>query len=104
MEAKDGTLLAPSNAAFDKVDLEEMSYRLGSDYLRAEMLGLHFVRERLVSTDFKIQQAGDKVKKLHPYHEDSRKGCVIADILNAGSLGHKSGLVSLLQRSTSNDC
>jgi len=37
-------------------------YILGSDFLRAEMLGLHFVRERIISTDYKIVSGGDLVR------------------------------------------
>ena len=59
LEAKEGTLLAPSNEAMEKVDRERLDYLLGQDYLRAEMLGLHFVRERIISTDYKIQVPGD---------------------------------------------
>ncbi len=61
LEAKEGTLLAPSNEAFERVDKERLDYILGSDYLRAEMLGLHFVRDRIVSTDYKIRVGGDAV-------------------------------------------
>lgn len=62
LEAKEGTILAPSDEAFEKVDRERLDFIIGNDYLRAEMLGLHFVRERLVSTDFKIRANGDEVQ------------------------------------------
>jgi len=58
-EAKDGTILAPSDEAFEKVDKERLDFIIGNDYLRAEMLGLHFVRERITSTDRKIQGSDD---------------------------------------------
>ena len=60
-EAKDGTILAPSDEAFEKVDKERLDFIIGNDYLRAEMLGLHFVRERITSTDRKIQGSDDMV-------------------------------------------
>ena len=63
MEAKDGTLLAPSNKAFEDVDIQNMDYRLGDVFLRDEMLGLHFARDRIVSTDYEIRESGDKVSK-----------------------------------------
>ena len=62
LEAKDGTVFAPSNVALENVDTERLDFLLGNDYLRAEMLGLHFIRDRVVSTDFKIREGGDKVK------------------------------------------
>ena len=37
---------------------------MGSDYLRAEMLGLHFVRERIVSTEYKIRKGGEEVREI----------------------------------------
>lgn len=61
LEAKEGTILAPSNEAFEKVDQGRLDFILGQDYLRAEMLGLHFVRERITSVDRKIQLNGDLV-------------------------------------------
>lgn len=60
LEAKDGTILAPSNEAMEKVDTERLDFVLGNDYLRAEMLGLHFVRERIVSSDYRLQKGGDQ--------------------------------------------
>ena len=45
-----------------KVDRNKLDYRMGIDYLRAELLGLHFVRERIASTDIKITANGDQVK------------------------------------------
>lgn len=60
LEAKQGTLLAPSNEALENVDQERLDFILGNDYLRAEMLGLHFVRERIVSTEYKIQAHADQ--------------------------------------------
>ena len=65
LEAKEGTILAPSDEAMEKVDQERLDYIIGNDYLRAEMLGLHFVRERIVSTDFKIQATGDVVSIIN---------------------------------------
>ena len=62
LEAKDGTLLVPSNSAMERVDIERLDFLLGSDYLRAEMLGLHFVRERIISTDQRIDTRTDEVK------------------------------------------
>ena len=59
LEAKRGTLLAPSDEAFARVDRDRLDFVLGNDYLRAEMLGLHFVRERLVSTDVRLRAGGD---------------------------------------------
>ena len=64
LEAKEGTILAPSDEAMEKVDQERLDFIIGNDYLRAEMLGLHFVRERIVSTDYKIQNTGDQVRFL----------------------------------------
>ena len=61
LEAKEGTVLAPSDEAFEKVDQERLNFIIGHDYLRAEMLGLHFVRERVTSADYKIQASGDQV-------------------------------------------
>ena len=53
--------MAPSDEAFEKVDKERLDFIIGNDYLRAEMLGLHFVRERITSTDRKIQGSDDMV-------------------------------------------
>ncbi len=41
---------------------ERLDYVLGNNYLRGETLGLHFVRERIVSTDNRIRPGGDRVK------------------------------------------
>ena len=46
-----------------KVDRQTLEYRLGTDYLRKELLGLHFVRERITSNDHKITMNGDQVSK-----------------------------------------
>ena len=59
LEAKDGTVLAPSDEAFEKVDRARLDFIIGDDYLRSEMLGLHFVRERLTSNDFKLEGTGE---------------------------------------------
>ncbi len=61
LEAKEGTVLAPSDEAFERVDRERLDFIIGNDYLRAEMLGLHFVRERIVSNEYKITASGDAV-------------------------------------------
>ena len=45
-----------------RVDRNKLDHILGIDYLRAELLGLHFVRERIASTDYKITANGDQVK------------------------------------------
>jgi len=60
VEAKEGTLLAPSNEAFARVDRARFDFILGDDYLRAETLGLHFVRDRIISTDKRILAGGDR--------------------------------------------
>ena len=44
-----------------RVDRNRLDYILGIDYLRAELLGLHFVRERIASTDIEITRNGDQV-------------------------------------------
>ena len=64
LEAKEGTILAPSNEALEKVDKERLDFIIGNDYLRAEMLGLHFVRDRIISTDHKIEASNDQVSTL----------------------------------------
>ena len=61
LEAKEGTLLAPSNEALERADKARLDHVLGSDYLRAEMLGLHFVRDKIISSDYKIRVGGDQV-------------------------------------------
>ena len=66
MEAKEGTLLAPSNEALERADKARLDHVLGSDYLRAEMLGLHFVRDKIISSDYKIRVGGDQVGSIRP--------------------------------------
>jgi len=61
LESKDGTLLAPSNEAFEKVDMMRLEYIMGHQKLRNEMFGLHFVRERISSTDKKIRAIGEQM-------------------------------------------
>ena len=61
LESKDGTLLAPSNEAFQKVDRERLNYILGHQHLRNEIFGLHFVRERLSSNDIRLKGTGEEV-------------------------------------------
>ena len=65
MEAKEGTLLAPSNEALERADKARLDHVLGSDYLRAEMLGLHFVRDKIISSDYKIRVGGDQVGSIY---------------------------------------
>merc|ERR1739844_449835 len=65
LEAKDGTFLIPNNEAMARVDRNRLDYILGIDYLRAELLGLHFVRERIASTDIEITRNGDQVISSH---------------------------------------
>jgi len=60
LESKDGTLLAPSNEAFRKVDRNRLNYILGHQNLRSELFGLHFVRERLSSLDNRLTAAGEQ--------------------------------------------
>ena len=38
------------------------------DYLRAEMLGLHFVRDKIISSDYKIRVGGDQVGSVSVCH------------------------------------
>jgi len=59
LESKDGTLLAPSNEAFQKVDRNKLNYILGHQTLRSEIFGLHFVRERLSSLDLRLRGSGE---------------------------------------------
>uniref|UniRef100_A0A0K2UEZ8 Fasciclin1like [Megachile rotundata] n=1 Tax=Lepeophtheirus salmonis TaxID=72036 RepID=A0A0K2UEZ8_LEPSM len=59
LEAKDGTLLIPNNEAMDRIEGDKLNYILGTDYLRAEWFGLHFVRERLSSTDTRLRAMGE---------------------------------------------
>lgn len=61
LESKDGTLLAPSNEAFRKVDRNKLDYILGHQNLRNEVFGLHFVRERLGSTDLRLRASGEQM-------------------------------------------
>jgi len=61
LESKDGTLLAPSNEAFRKVDRNRLNYILGHQNLRNEIFGLHFVRERLGSHDLKLRATGEEM-------------------------------------------
>ena len=65
LEAKEGTLLAPSNEALERADKARLDHVLGSDYLRAEMLGLHFVRDKIISSDYKIRVGGDQVGSIY---------------------------------------
>ena len=44
-----------------KVDRNRLDHILGIDYLRKEFFGLHFVQERIQSTDHKITANGDQV-------------------------------------------
>ena len=67
LEAKDGTLLVPSNEAMQRVDQERLDYILGDNYLRTEFMGLHFARERILSNDFKITANGDNVSRILPF-------------------------------------
>ena len=71
LEAKDGTVLAPSNKAMENVDRNRLDFIMGNDNLRAEMLGLHFVRERVISTDYKIKRSGDNVSLTRDREESS---------------------------------
>ena len=48
---------------------------MGSDYLRAEMLGLHFVRERIVSTEYKIRAGGEEVSGKQVYQYSCGQEC-----------------------------
>ena len=145
MEAKDGTLLAPSDEAFERTgemflitfyitswsekilwesshfmcfdeiisfligffsysDRERLDYVLGNNYLRAEMLGLHFVRERIVSTDNRIRTGGDNVNIKNIYFYSGKMGCGFAEIIGlfslldflvAGVAGRQQGVVPL---------
>ena len=72
MEAKEGTLLAPSNEALERADKARLDHVLGSDYLRAEMLGLHFVRDKIISSDYKIRVGGDQVGSIYDIAFSSR--------------------------------
>ena len=61
LESKDGTLLAPSNEAMRRVDIERLDYILAHQHLRNEIYGLHFVRERLGSHDLRLQATGEQM-------------------------------------------
>lgn len=61
LESKDGTLLAPSNEAFQKLDRAQLDYILGHQKLRNELFGLHFVRERVDSTDKRLRATGEQM-------------------------------------------
>jgi len=61
LESKAGTLLAPTNEAFRKLDRRQLDYILGHQKLRNELFGLHFVRERIDSTDKRLLANGELV-------------------------------------------
>jgi len=61
LESKEGTLLAPTNEAFRKLDRRKLDYILGHQKLRNELFGLHFVRERIDSTDKRLLASGELV-------------------------------------------
>jgi len=61
LESKEGTLLAPTNEAFRKLDRRRLDYILGHQKLRNELFGLHFVRERIDSTDKRLLAVGEQV-------------------------------------------
>ena len=65
LESKQGTLLAPTNEAFRKLDQRKLDYILGHQKLRNELFGLHFVRERIDSTDKRLLANGELVTFLH---------------------------------------
>ena len=48
-----------------RVDRNKLDYIMGIEYLRAELLGLHLVRERIASTDIRITANGDQVWNLY---------------------------------------
>lgn len=48
-----------------RVDRNKLDYIMGIEYLRAELLGLHLVRERIASTDIRITANGDQVFNLY---------------------------------------
>ena len=60
---QEGTLLAPTNEAFRKLDRRRLDYILGHQKLRNELFGLHFVRERIDSTDKRLLAVGEQVSK-----------------------------------------
>jgi len=59
LESKQGTLLAPTNEAFRKLDRRKLDYILGHQKLRNELFGLHFTRERIDSTDKRLLANGE---------------------------------------------
>ena len=66
--AQAGTLLAPTNEAFRKLDRRQLDYILGHQKLRNELFGLHFVRERIDSTDKRLLANGELVRiKTSPH-------------------------------------
>ena len=69
LESKQGTLLAPTNEAFRKLDRRKLDYILGHQKLRNELFGLHFTRERIDSTDKRLLANGELVRanKLSHY-------------------------------------
>ena len=62
LESKQGTLLAPTNEAFRKLDRRKLDYILGHQKLRNELFGLHFTRERIDSTDKRLLANGELVR------------------------------------------
>jgi len=58
LEARDGTLLAPSNEAFRQVDDQRLNFILANKWLREEFFGLHFTRERISSNKKEIRRDG----------------------------------------------
>ena len=57
-------MLAPSNEAFQKLDRGQLDYILGHQKLRNELFGLHFVRERVDSTDKRLRATGEQVNMI----------------------------------------
>ena len=55
-------MLAPTNEAFRKLDRRRLDYILGHQKLRNELFGLHFVRERIDSTDKRLLANGELVR------------------------------------------
>ena len=55
-------MLAPTNEAFQKLDHRRLDYILGHQKLRNELFGLHFVRERIDSTDKRLLANGELVR------------------------------------------
>ena len=58
-------MLAPTNEAFRKLDRRRLDYILGHQKLRNELFGLHFVRERIDSTDKRLLANGELVTFPH---------------------------------------